>query len=353
MNEVKGMSNNRIAYIDWAKGVGMLLIMLGHINELSNPIVTWGDSFKIAIFYIISGYLFTLKRGKYQSTREFALEKLKTFGIPYIVFSAAAIVIDTIYGIYKGKAITDVLLKDIYAVFSLRGVSTLWFLPSLFIAEILCFWVIKKKVKQQIGIAMIIFAVGIVLHLGNACINSVEHPNELLLFVSYPLAVFEKSIVASGFFFFSAKLTSRIQELTAAILVFGGVNIVLSQLNCGIDFNNLQYGDIPILFFICGILGSYSIIGLLKWLESKRLKLHYLNFLGTNSLFIMCTHLPLYIAQCVSFIVRKILPADSMGIGYYAYSLCCLILLSIIEWILLNVWNTAKNWLQGNGRKSY
>ena len=51
---------NRMQYIDQAKGIGMLMIILQHISNTENFILTFGNSFKIIIFFIISGYLFSL-----------------------------------------------------------------------------------------------------------------------------------------------------------------------------------------------------------------------------------------------------------------------------------------------------
>lgn len=47
----------RIGYVDAAKGLGMLLIMLGHITKYDNPVDLWMSSFKVVIFYIMSGFL--------------------------------------------------------------------------------------------------------------------------------------------------------------------------------------------------------------------------------------------------------------------------------------------------------
>ena len=35
----------RIGYVDAAKGLGMLLIMLGHITKYDNPVDLWMSSF--------------------------------------------------------------------------------------------------------------------------------------------------------------------------------------------------------------------------------------------------------------------------------------------------------------------
>ena len=47
----------RIGYVDATKGLGMLLIMFGHVTEYDNPVDLWMSSFKVVIFYIMSGFL--------------------------------------------------------------------------------------------------------------------------------------------------------------------------------------------------------------------------------------------------------------------------------------------------------
>ena len=43
----------RIGYVDAAKGLGMLLIMLGHITKYDNPVDLWMSSFKVVILYYV------------------------------------------------------------------------------------------------------------------------------------------------------------------------------------------------------------------------------------------------------------------------------------------------------------
>ena len=78
----------RIAYVDAAKGLSILMIALGHITKLGNPVDLWMSSFKVSIFYIISGFLMCYSGSvKSRDFREFSGKLLKSLGIPYIVFS--------------------------------------------------------------------------------------------------------------------------------------------------------------------------------------------------------------------------------------------------------------------------
>lgn len=52
----------RLDHIDEAKGIGMLLIVLGHISTSWGWISDWASYFKISIFFVISGYLQSTKK---------------------------------------------------------------------------------------------------------------------------------------------------------------------------------------------------------------------------------------------------------------------------------------------------
>lgn len=49
-------NTKRLDYIDYTKGFGILLVILGHIYDTSNPIKIWLYSFHMPLFFIISGF---------------------------------------------------------------------------------------------------------------------------------------------------------------------------------------------------------------------------------------------------------------------------------------------------------
>lgn len=343
------MYNNRLMYLDWAKGVGIFFIMLGHLNSLENPIVTWGNSFKIVIFYIISGYLFSINYKDIELTyKEYILKKLKTLGIPYIFFSIISIILMAILDILKKRNVMINILINIYRVVSLKGISTLWFLPSLFIAEILYFLLYKASNNIKLKIVIFLTLVFICIACINKYLQILCYGNLIAQVILQQCIVFEKGIIALAFFSFSAKFTNKILQFPKYSLIFATIfNIALSQYNRGVDFNNLNLGTKPILFFICGILGSYGIIGMLRVAEETGYKLKYLLFLGFNSLFIMCTHLPLYVSTILCIVIKKIIPYSKVNLQYYLQLMLSIIILSLIEYFLLMIWNAVKDKLRG------
>ena len=78
----------RLEYVDAAKGIGMLLIVLGHISSSWGIISNWGSYFKISIFYVISGYM------QFKSKKELCIaKKAKSILIPYVFFSVISLII--------------------------------------------------------------------------------------------------------------------------------------------------------------------------------------------------------------------------------------------------------------------
>lgn len=53
-------SNNRIAWVDIAKGIGIVLVLIGHISQNKN-LHYFIYSFHMPLFFIISGYLYSEK----------------------------------------------------------------------------------------------------------------------------------------------------------------------------------------------------------------------------------------------------------------------------------------------------
>lgn len=75
----------RIDYIDKARGVLILLVIIGHIFQ-SGYVHNLIYSFHIPAFFIISGILFKYSNATQKSYKSIMISKLYTFGIPFIFF---------------------------------------------------------------------------------------------------------------------------------------------------------------------------------------------------------------------------------------------------------------------------
>lgn len=69
----------RIEALDIAKGIGIILVMIGHMT--SSYLYNWIYSFHMPLFFILSGICF--KNTKYTSFLAFARQRIKTLAIPH------------------------------------------------------------------------------------------------------------------------------------------------------------------------------------------------------------------------------------------------------------------------------
>ena len=96
-----GKEKNRVQYFDIARGIAMICIILGHLNNsLINRVVF---TFHVPIFFFITGYFMNSKCG----IKDYARNKLRTLIVPYIVTCIVIIILGTLKGFIQGDAIVS------------------------------------------------------------------------------------------------------------------------------------------------------------------------------------------------------------------------------------------------------
>ena len=128
-------NHSRLAYVDIAKGVAMLLVIIGHCSYSEKVLVGWLYSFHMPLFFALSG--FTFRPEKYKSLREVVSVKARQLIIPYFFFSVllwmlSLLLLDGMHLEYRhmNELIGIVLSNRLSDYF-----FALWFLTTLFLAE--------------------------------------------------------------------------------------------------------------------------------------------------------------------------------------------------------------------------
>ncbi len=328
----------RLKYIDSAKGFGMLLILWGHIVTFADPVSQWASGFKITLFYFITGYLLA-QRATQAPFKKAPIKKLLfSSAIPYLFYSALSILISLSFSINEPN-FKQALLQKLTDTLTLNGISTLWFLPSIFFGRIIFERLYPKKSNLISRIVILTASPLILCFLFSRLQAATESPIFFKL-ISLFSRVLLKSLTASWFIcigFESAAFTEKLKKSKHAHLAFslacfiiGGV---LTFFNLGVDFNNISLGSVPILFFVTGLLCSMGTVGLFS-LSGEKCPLHLTEFAGKNSLFIMVTHLPLYIVPIVSLLISGIMPNGNTFYNYLS-ALLIFVAVLIIEKILI------------------
>ena len=128
------MKQSRLDYMDLAKGIGILAVILGHVYK-NTVFGTLLYSFHLPLFFLISGYFFHYIPDYWV----FLKKKLRNYLIPYAGCSLFLAAFHFVYSKGDLASTGELLLKFVVQ----KRYSTLWFLAALLLAEIL-FWFVCR-----------------------------------------------------------------------------------------------------------------------------------------------------------------------------------------------------------------
>lgn len=162
-------NTNRILWIDYSKGIGIFLVVLGHLNRsfinanimFNSPMIDfidrWIYAFHMPLFFFLSG-LFFYETIQKQSLNIFIIRKIKTIAYPYIIWSIFQGILQIKL---KGVTNNQITWGNIFAIWY-QPIMQFWFLYSLFgllIIYAIIFKIIKDKAITYFLLISIIFYV--------------------------------------------------------------------------------------------------------------------------------------------------------------------------------------------------
>ena len=156
-------TKKRIDWVDVAKGIGMICVILVHVEEMftSTPYTKLPlYTFHMPIFFFLSGYLFSIK----SSFGEFLKNKCRRILLPYFCLGGILILFDIYW--HGRNPFGDSWFKKDYAMYDLtqlltqKRFLTLWFIACLFWLSIL-FYVLVRFIEKEVIRAIVVAALTI------------------------------------------------------------------------------------------------------------------------------------------------------------------------------------------------
>lgn len=308
---------HRITYFDFAKGIGILLVVYGHIEYISDGARGWISSFHMPLFFIISGMLMAYKSEQEKPFLNILKKRFKGILVPYLWFSLLYFFID-IMNVVLNKIDLNTFIENAISSVTFYGVSVLWFLPALFIAEITAALLIKCTKKCYLFVPLS-FVIAVLFYLLQIKISGIYESNINSLLIKSSInfirvfirGIIASSLVLSGFSIYKyiiSKCDSKKTLCFVAGIVLFVINLFTYKINDCIDFHYIILKNVP-AFYLCAIIGSLSIVfisiaisdGLTYKLTGKLkrfkriLPTTIIKFFGRNSLVIMATHVHCYV----------------------------------------------------------
>lgn len=287
--------NQRFKNVDFLKGVGMLLVIIGHCG-IPSPYWNYIYSFHLPLFFFVSGAVFNSK--KYSlATHDYISDLAKKYVKPYVIFSAIGLGITWlfphIYGIEKSYHQLGMYFAGVVVG---RGEMTwtgnwgaIWYLLATFWVLIMVYFVGKKS-KEVLLVAC---CLGPVLNCW--IVNKINWDFGYGWIIwNIGAALCALPIFGVGLLYrrFNLKINTIVLFLGGILLVFVGFSI--AKRNPGIvAFANNGYGDIWLMYggalliplgmaFISQFLYKYKVMKIFCWIEW--IGQHTLLYLGIHGM---------------------------------------------------------------------
>lgn len=282
---------NRSLTLDIAKGIGIILVVVGHcINSYSIPGV-FIYAFHMPLFFLISGVCFNGE--KYQELTPFLYKRMRQLILPAVVFTAVIVLM------------SHFLLNDDGPLHGLlwKGFpDAIWFLEVLFIVEI-AYWLLYQLSKKKIAICLYIvlgFLIGAWTSSKGLC-SPYSVFSSFIALAFYALGNLFRTIILK----LSMQKTRNCYLIILSIssLLIEGVLCIKTNHNIGMISNEFIFSDL--FLALLGILAIFSISKFIESVSWGGIRRTFV-WLGQNTLVIMCSHI-LMISLSVEFI-RPIIP---------------------------------------------
>lgn len=337
----------------------MVLVLCGHLqNDIVfsfSPYIRdfckWIFSFHMPLFFAISGMLFASK-GEIPELPVFFKKRFQSIMIPYYLFSTVYFLV-IIYGVFFSHSMDtgDMFLQLWYAA-SLHGINVLWFLPTLFFAEMIFAFAAKRFEGKKRWLFFIILVLAAVLaNEARALLPDgvpfYDRLDEIIVTLIRP-------VIASSFIFAGYSLKRAGEGPVPGVMVpcFFVISIVVVRFNAPNDLRSMVLNNY-VLYYIGAMAGSGFVIRLCRMLMSLSKSgraFPVLRFFGRNSLLFMAVHNNSIVwiwALQISMLVNRYV---TRARGYISYAVIVLVFLIYVFAMILIIGRFAPV-LAGKKRK--
>lgn len=284
INDMGEGDKKRIEEIDICKGIGILLVMMGHFQILGGMSI-WVHAFYMPLFVLLSGFVYRKK--------DF-FDLFRSLMIPYFTFGTLCII--GLDGIFRGGE--DVKLHMIGLLcggcapnYKIVAASPLWYVSMIFVLQ--CIYsimddCIRKKVHLFV-LCCILGALGWMLSIYRNKINMIYNIDIVLIMMP--------------FFHLARMYGERVLNILkskkwisyVAFVVLFSVSFVCSEMNGTVNVFNMVIPGNKILFYFNGVTGSCSVLCIAIFLSKCRMMRRIsavFSYLGRRTIILLPFHFP-------------------------------------------------------------
>lgn len=295
----KILMSKRIEFIDVARGIGILLVVLGHndfgyISPFAHQVIY---SFHMPLFFFLSGYFLNTATG----FGDFAVKRFNSLLKPYYFTIFMIYFMSISFGVMGFQTALRRIVKSLYASGYYLDWIQLWFLPHLFVVSLYAF--IFYKLTAKLGNRFLRWAI-LVLTLWIASLFlqsfypfSISIPGGTYTFFGLPFSL-DLTLLSGFFFIMGGEVRQAVTDRTFEnpLLVLGsGAGVVLLNFffSQQINFNTRLYESF-IINTTEAMIGILFVLALSRQIDLRFRRLAaFFKYFGRISLILLIFHVPI------------------------------------------------------------
>jgi len=294
------MSKERMGWIDIAKIMGLIIVLMNHAELVIGPVNFLGGMFYVPIFFVLAGY--TYKYRPEEPFSEVVLKKAKRLLVPYFAYNGLLFLFfflkDSVLAGNIGPASFRPLFGILYSRSYLyadapEGQEVLmtilngptWFLTGLFTASLGFEWLRRcvKEDTKKLGI-------GLVISFVIAC--GIDMLVPVLLPWSLDTMFIHVVLMGLGYILKESKDLEMLEEKPVRMLVYAALFLITSCLSGTGNLSIRSYGQIAAFYLWAAYFGSVLVMLFSRWMEQHCGKFaKILAYAGGRTMGILCLHL--------------------------------------------------------------
>lgn len=316
-------TKERVIWIDIARGIGIILVIIGHLPINNDFLLEWIYSFHIPLFFFISGYVYKNDL----TLRQFIMKKTKTIIVPYYSMAFILITFNVLFLKFQGNFTAATFWVMLRGILVQDRFWTIWYFAALLVVEVIFYCVLHLPLGHTIKYMVL----GLLFGIGGLYSYYVTIP----LPINIDVALMAIPFFGLGYYL---KTNNRVllrymkdydpMILSFPIMLLHMLLVLVSRVvGSNLEMAASNYGIIP-LSYMCAFAGIAFIV-LISHVIRNRIVL----FIGTNSILFFSLHqsMILHIANRILKIFR--ITAES-GIPSIIYCALEMLLILFITWIL-------------------
>lgn len=288
--------------VDIAKGIGIMLVIMGHIEY---DYVPFCGSVHIPLFFILAGYLYDIDKTQSRTYRELAGRRVKRLLLPYFIYNII------LYAKYLLKLVLShtftmrlgvqgllgfvyssaLFYKNVPAEENFEGFvfgnGPLWFLTAMAVSSVIFYFIIYFVFHHKFDWTRII-ASSVIL-----CVLSYALCRVLPVYLPWSI---EAALLGTVFMLMGMCLR-KYQVIEKAekqywlpvvcVLLFA----LLHYLNGPANLALLDYGRFMSVYLILGLLGTVVVLWISRRLSRNQIIKRAFSYVGQNTLIILAFHM--------------------------------------------------------------